>query len=213
MQLGKKFNNFLKLVPKLPVLLQALLIPVLAILWVVTISPVVIVFFVLLCGKKYLKGFIEKFIEQKNQEINRVLNKVQVIDDVIKLQLELENTLLFDNLEASKEELEKAITTFQTSRRNLHQANAQLDEAIKDFFSDEEDSKLKPKLPVWRLVKKLPENWRRDLADRRREWIKAGYSESFIYFKTLEWILEMGWAALMIKWEDFYNAKAKKKGS
>lgn len=205
----QKLNDFIKLVPKLPLILQVLLIPVLAILLVVTISPVVVVFFVLLCGKRYWKGFAEKFIEQKNQEINRVLNQVQVVDDVIKL--ELEHPVGIDNSEASKEELGKVLKVFQTSRHNLHKANAELDEAIKDFFFNEEGSKLKAKLPAWLIVKRLPENWRRDLADRRREWIKTGCSEQFIYFKTIRCLLEMGWAALIIKCQDFIDKKTMKR--
>jgi hypothetical protein len=208
----KSFNKFLKLVLKLPIILQIMMLPVLALLLLLSILVVVISFLVLFCGRHKIKTFMEQFLEQKNQEINTVISKIEMMDDVIKFTLQSENQCNDgdrDNLLQAQRDVEDAMKILQTSRKNFQDANAEFNEAIKDFCSDSQKSKRRPKLPAW-LVKKLPVDWRSDLEELQRDWIDSGCSRLVFQLRTTQRLLEMGWAKLMIRWSDYRDSNTTK---
>ncbi|MDY6902066.1 MAG: hypothetical protein SWZ49_28945 [Cyanobacteriota bacterium] len=192
----------------MPIILQALLIPVLALLLFVCISPVLISFIILFCGKRYLKGFLDNFIEQKNQEINRVSNKLEKIYDKAILQIEtldkIDNALGNKTSPSTQYEIGLSLETFQNSKQGLQNANAEFDEAVKSFFDDNPKSKPSPKLPIW-ILSKLREDWRRDIIEKRRSDIKSGCTGIFLQLKTIKYLMSMYWASLMIKLQDFWD--------
>lgn len=193
-----------------------MLLPVLFILWLILwVFPrllLIILFVIALCCKQQIKPFIERFVDQKNQGINQALNKIEKIYE-LQLQIgfnndckDIDSSILLQ----TQQDLEKAIKTFQDSRESLHNANVEFDEAIKDFFSDNQSSIRKPKLPVW-IVKKLPEDWRSDLEELQRNWIKSGCSGLVFHLRTTRCLLGMGWAKLRIRWEDYRDGNTTKK--
>lgn len=206
MNLVKNINKFLKLVPKLPIILQALLIPVLVLLWFICISPALISFIVLYCGKPYLKGFVKNFIEQKNHEINRITNKLDKIYDKAILQIEtldkINNALGNNTSPSTQHEIAKSILSFQNSKQGLQNANAEFDEAVKSFFDDNLELKPSPTLPIW-ILSKLREDWRRDIVEKRRSLINSGCTGIVLRLKTIQYLMEMYGASLMIKYQDF----------
>ncbi len=215
MDLKKSFDKFLKLVPKLPIILQVVLLPLLALLLFLSLSVVVVSFIVVFCRRHELKTFLGQFVEQKDQEMNRVISKVEMMYEALKLQLQSGNNCNngdSNNLLQAQHEVEEAIKTFQASRKTLQNANAEFNEAIKDLFSDAQQSKPRSNLPAW-LVKKLPEDWRSDLEELQRGWIKSGCSGLVFQLRTTQRLLEMGWAKLMIRWQDFRDGNATKQVS
>ncbi|GAB1544601.1 hypothetical protein NUACC21_72770 [Scytonema sp. NUACC21] len=156
---------------------------------------------------------MEQFVEQKNQEMNQAISKIETIYEAIKLQIQIDkhhhNGENSNNLQQAKGEVEDAIKTLQISKQNLYKANAEFDEAIKDFLCDTEQLKQRPKLPVW-LVKKLPEEWRSDLEELQRDWINSGCSWLVFQLRTFQRLLEMSWAFLMIRWQDLRDGNATK---
>lgn len=216
MNLVKNINKFLKLVPKLPIILQALLIPVLALLWFICISPVLISFIILFCGKRYLKGFADNFIEQKNQEINRISNKLENIYESAILQIEtldkIDNALGNKTSPSTQHEIALSLETFQNSKQGLQNANAEFDEAVKSFFDDNLKSKPSPKLPIW-ILSKLREDWRRDIIEKRRFDIKSGCTGIVLQLKTIQYLMSMYWASLMIKLQDLSDSHASNKST
>ncbi|MCC5668007.1 hypothetical protein LC653_30070 [Nostoc sp. CHAB 5784] len=208
----KSFDKFLKLVPKLPIILQIALLPVLALLWLLPTLVVVISFLVLFCGRHRIKTFMEQFLEQKDQEISRVISKIEMMDSSIKFTLKSENQCNDgdrDNLLQAQREIEDTIKILQTSRKNFQNANVEFNEAIKDFFSDSQKSKRRPKFPAW-LVKKLPVDWRSDLEELQRDWIDSGCSRLVFKLRTTQCLLSMGWAKLMIRWSDYRDSNTTK---
>ncbi|MBD2681564.1 MULTISPECIES: hypothetical protein [Nostoc] len=208
----ESFNKFLKLVPKLPIILQIVLLPVLVLLWLVPTLIVVISFIVLFCGRHRIKTFMEQFVEHKDQEINRVISKIEMMDDAIKFTLQSGNQCNYgdrDNLLQAQHELEDAIKILQTSRKNFQNANAEFNEAIKDFCSKPKKFKHRPKLPAW-IVKKLPEDWRSDLEELQHDWIDSECSRLVFQLRTTQRLLEMGWAKLMIRWSDYRDGNTTK---
>lgn len=216
MNLFKSIYKFLKLVPKLPIILQALLIPVLAILFFVCISPVLISFIVFYYGKSYLKEFVENFIEQKNHSINRITNKLDKIYDKAILQIEtldkIDNALGNKTLPPTQHEIAKSIETFQKSKQGLQNANAEFDEAVKSFFDGNPKSKPSSKLPIW-ILSKLREDWRRDIVEKRGSDINSGCKGILLQLKTIKYLMEMYWASLIIKFQDFRDGDASNKST
>jgi hypothetical protein len=216
MNLFKNIDKFLKLVPKLPIILQALLIPVLAILFFVCISPVLISFIVFYYGKSYLKKFVENFIEQKNHSINLITNKLEKIYDKAILKIEtldkIDNALGNNASPPTQYEIAKSIETFQKSKQGLQNANAEFDEAVKSFFDDNPKSKPSPKLPIW-ILSKLREDWRRDIVEKRVSDINSGYKGILLQLKTIKYLMEMYWASLIIKFQDFRDGDASNKST
>ncbi|NJM20455.1 MAG: hypothetical protein HC907_17965 [Richelia sp. SM1_7_0] len=211
MNLFKNIDKFLKLVPKLPIILQALLIPVLIVLWLISILFSLISFIVFYCGKPFFKGFVKDFLEQKNQEINRITNKLEKIYDKAILQIEtldkIDNALGNNASPPTQYEIAKSIETFQKSKQGLQNANAKFDEAVTSFFDDNPKSKPSPKLPIW-ILSKLREDWRRDIVEKRRSDINLGCKGMVLQLKTIKYLMEMYWASLMIKSQDFRDGHA-----
>lgn len=140
MNLFKNIDKFLKLVPKLPIILQALLLPVLIVLWLISILFSLfslIPFIVFYCGKPFFKGFVKDFLEQKNQEINRITNKLEKIYDKAILQIEtldkIDNALGNNASPPTQYEIAKSIETFQKSKQGLKNANADNGADVSNF--------------------------------------------------------------------------------
>lgn len=216
MNLFKNIDKFLKLVPKLPIILKALLIPALAILSFVCISPVLISFIVLYYGKSYLKEFVENFIEQKNHSINLITNKLEEIYDKAILQIEtldkIDNALGNNASPPTQYEIAKSIETFQKSKQGLQNANAEFDEAVKSFFDDNSKSKPSPTLPIW-ILSKLREDWRRDIVEKRRSDINSGCKGIVLQLKTIKYLMEMYWASFIIKIQDYIDGDSSNKST
>ncbi len=62
------------------------------------------------------------------------------------------------------------------------------------------------KLSSW-LVRILPEDWRSDLDELHRVWLSEGRSRLVVSLITLRVLLEMLWAGIWIKWEDFISPR------
>jgi len=219
MNLFKNIDKFLKLVPKLPIILQALLLPVLIVLWLISILFSLfslIPFIVFYCGKPFFKGFVKDFLEQKNQEINRITNKLDKIYDKAILQIEtldkIDNALGNNASPPTQYEIAKSIETFQKSKQGLKNANAEFDEAVKSFFDDNPKSKPSPKLPIW-ILSKLREDWRRDIVEKRRSDINSGCTGVVLQLKTIKYLMEIYWASLMIKIQDYRYGDASNKST
>ncbi|BAY84369.1 hypothetical protein NIES267_38650 [Calothrix parasitica NIES-267] len=219
MNLFKNIDKFLKLVLKLPIILQALLLPVLGILWLISVLFSLfslIPFIVFYCGKPFFKGFVKDFLEQKNQEINRITNKLEKIYDKAILQIEtldkIDNALGNNASPPTQYEIAKSIETFQKSKQGLQNANAEFDEAVKSFFDDNPKSKLSPKLPIW-ILSKLREDWRRDIVEKRSSDINSGCTGVVLQLKTIKYLMEMYWANLIIKIQDYRYGDASNKST
>lgn len=219
MNLFKNIDKFLKLVPKLPIILQGLLLPVLIVLWLISALFSLfslIPFIVFYCGKPFFKGFVKDFLEQKNQEINRITNKLEKIYDKAILQIEtldkIDNALGNNASPPTQYEIAKSIETFQKSKQGLKNANAEFDEAVKSFFDDNPKSKPSPKLPIW-ILSKLREDWRRDIVEKRRSDINSGCTGVVLQLKTIKYLMEMYWASLMIKIQDYRYGDASNKST
>lgn len=219
MNLFKNIDKFLKLVPKLPIILQGLLLPVLIVLWLISALFSLfslIPFIVFYCGKPFFKGFVKDFLEQKNQEINRITNKLEKIYDKAILQIEtldkIDNALGNNASPPTQYEIAKSIETFQKSKQGLKNANAEFDEAVKSFFDDNPKSKPSPKLPIW-ILSKLREDWRRDIVEKRRSDINSGCTGVVLQLKTIKYLMEMYWASLIIKFQDFRDGDASNKST
>lgn len=219
MNLFKNIDKFLKLVPKLPIILQGLLLPVLIVLWLISALFSLfslIPFIVFYCGKPFFKGFVKDFLEQKNQEINRITNKLEKIYDKAILKIEtldkIDNALGNNASPPTQYEIAKSIETFQKSKQGLQNANAEFDEAVKSFFDDNPKSKPSPKLPIW-ILSKLREDWRRDIVEKRGSDINSGYKGILLQLKTIKYLMEMYWASLIIKFQDFRDGDASNKST
>lgn len=219
MNLFKNIDKFLKLVPKLPIILQALLLPVLIVLWLISALFSLfslIPFIVFYCGKPFFKGFVKDFLEQKNQEINRITNKLEKIYDKAILQIEtldkIDNALGNNASPPTQYEIAKSIETFQKSKQGLKNANAEFDEAVKSFFDDNPKSKPSPKLPIW-ILSKLREDWRRDIVEKRRSDINSGCTGVVLQLKTIKYLMEMYWASLIIKIQNLRDGDASNKST
>lgn len=219
MNLFKNIDKFLKLVPKLPIILQGLLLPVLIVLWLISALFSLfslIPFIVFYCGKPFFKGFVKDFLEQKNQEINRITNKLEKIYDKAILQIEtldkIDNALGNNASPPTQYEIAKSIETFQKSKQGLKNANAEFDEAVKSFFDDNPKSKPSPKLPIW-ILSKLREDWRRDIVEKRRSDINSGCTGVVLQLKTIKYLMEMYWASLIIKIQNLRDGDASNKST
>ncbi len=60
------------------------------------------------------------------------------------------------------------------------------------------NEKLRAQLPYWMAIK-LPEDWRQALVERRRQWVAEQQPRLIFYFKTAEALLQMIWAAILIR--------------
>ncbi|BAZ30333.1 hypothetical protein NIES4074_27890 [Cylindrospermum sp. NIES-4074] len=221
------FNKFLKLVPKLPIMLQILLLLPLALLWLLTQSFVIVSVIILVCVlflyRHKLKVFVEHFVEQKDQEINRVIGKIEIIHEELKLKLQSDNSDNSDNREnllESQSKLENIIKNLQTSRDSFHDAiaifnesisglneeNQKFNKRINALFSNSEKSNKQPKLPVL-LAKRLSEDWCSDLEELQSHWVNSGCSALVVQLRTIKCLVEMGWAKLMIRWQDYLDSK------
>lgn len=89
----KKLNNWIKLIPKLPLILQVLLMPALVILLLLSVSTVIISFSVLFFRRHKLQEFMKQFVDSKNEEMNRVIKKIETKYKAIKLQIEIDDML------------------------------------------------------------------------------------------------------------------------
>ncbi|MEL6458571.1 MAG: hypothetical protein AAFQ91_10030 [Cyanobacteria bacterium J06621_15] len=219
MNLFKNIDKFLKLVPKLPIILQALLLPVLIALWLISVLFSLfslIPFIVFYCGKPFFKGFVKDFLEQKNQEINRITNKLEKIYDKAILQIEtldkIDNALGNNASPPTQYEIAKSIETFQKSKQGLQNANAEFDEAVKSFFDDNSKSKPSPTLPIW-ILSKLREDWRRDIVEKRRSDINSGCKGIALQLKTIKYLMEMYWASFIIKIQDYIDGDSSNKST
>lgn len=219
------FNKLLKLVPKLPIMLQILLLLPLALLWLLTQSFVIVSVIILVCvlffyGHK-LKVFVEHFVEQKDQEINRVICKIEMIYEELELKLQYDNSNNRNNLLESQSKLEDIIKNLQTSRDSFHEAiaifnesiaglneeNQKFNKRINALFSNSEKSNKQPKLPVL-LAKRLSEDWCSDLEELQSHWVNSGCSALVVQLRTIKCLVEMGWAKLTIRWQDYLDSKA-----
>ncbi|MGB3656230.1 MAG: hypothetical protein WBA41_34150 [Rivularia sp. (in: cyanobacteria)] len=216
MNLFKNIDKFLKLVPKLPIILQALLLPVLIVLWLISISFPFISFIVFYCGKPFFKGFVKDFIEQKNQGINRITNKLDKIYNEAILQIEtldeIDDALGNKTSPPTQYEIAKSILSFQKSKQGLKNANAEFYEAVKSLFDDNPKSKPSSKLPIW-ILSKLREDWRRDIVEKRDSDINSGCKGILLQLKTIKYLIEMYWASLRIKFQDFRDGHASNKST
>ena len=219
MNLFKNIDKFLKLVPKLPIILQALLLPVLIALWLISVLFSLfslIPFIVFYCGKPFFTGFVKDFLEQKNQEINRITNKLEKIYDKAILQIEtldkIDNALGNNASLPVQYEIAKSIETFQKSKQGLQNANAEFDEAVKSFFDDNSKSKPSPTLPIW-ILSKLREDWRRDIVEKRRSDINSGCKGIVLQLKTIKYLMEMYWASFIIKIQDYIDGDSSNKST
>ena len=161
-----------------------------------------------LCGKPFFTGFVKDFLEQKNQEINRITNKLEKIYDKAILQIEtldkIDNALGNNASPPTQYEIAKSIETFQKSKQGLQNANAEFDEAVKSFFDDNSKSKPSPTLPIW-ILSKLREDWRRDIVEKRRSDINSGCKGIVLQLKTIKYLMEMYWASFIIKIQDYID--------
>lgn len=204
MNLVKNINKFLELVPKLPIIQILLKFLIESIAFVCRLLYLIL-FLVFFFGKRYFKGIVNNFIEKKNHSIKRIINKLDKIYELAIIVIEIENKL--DNALGNKtsastqKELIESIENLQNSKQGLQSANAEFDEAVKSFFDDDE-SKPSPTLPIW-ILSKLREDWRRDIIEKRRTLINSGCTGIFLRLKTIKYLMEMYWASLMIKYQNF----------
>lgn len=159
---------------------------------------------------------METFIEHKNQSINQTVNKLEgrLKEAIVQFQSQGDYIDCEINTPISTpSDINEALIKVQESKENLHNANAELDAAIRDFFSDNQPTKKKPTLPAW-ARKRFPEDWRSDLQSLQMDWIKSGCSGLAFYFRTAQRLLEMEKARFMIKLQDYRDGiTAKRAGS
>lgn len=217
-----KFVDLLNKAKNLPEVLQCALLPLLVI-FTLLIAPVLIVNNLwkdiqIFSKNVVIQKFTEQLLEVKQRHSNRLIGRIEKFEDAVKTRNEIEQLLdaivkgqkivsnkneTIDKLQKVKYKLNRVAHGLDLSREDLRKLNAEIYSITQKYLQYSYHSQL----TLW-LVKNLPEDWCFDLEELRSEWISSGCMGIVLQLQTIRCLLEMGWAKLMIKWQDFCDGSA-----